>query len=147
MGNARRAARRIAGESEGARRERETHELEQQFKGPAYGGERPAAPAGGRDQADKTSDAYGEALESARSILDEPQGKGLRSVLNAAWDSEPDADIAAFCRTVAREIPGPNALAKWLSRLARALDKCAKAGDELNSAADRLPDTDSPLMQ
>jgi hypothetical protein len=83
------------------------------------------------------------ALDLAESILGADEGLG--AVLGAARDKEDsasDADIAAFCRRIAREAPDGGTKA-WLSRLADALEECDRAGDECDRAGDELERQDS----
>ena len=141
MGNARRAAARIAGESDGARREREIHELEQQFAGPPR--EKPGGPkvrpeASPQELHDRATMAHGEAMDAVRFILNEGD-KEISAVLDAAWyNLKDDAVAAAFCRRVADEIPWGGAK-EWFLRLADALEECAEAADEVDRSADRAP--------
>lgn len=123
---------RIAGESEGARREREIHELEQQFAEAPH--EKPQGPG----EHDRATRAHGEAMDAVRFLLSEGD-KELSDVLDAAWyNLKDDAVAAAFCRRVADEIPG-GGTKEWFLRLADALEECAEAADEVDRSADRAP--------
>lgn len=136
----RQVTRRIAEESEGGRREREIHELDQEFDAPAYTDKRPKAPV--QDAYEQADRAYGDALDSVKSIL--KSGGGLGTVLDMAWDNTDDRKIAELCRTISGEVGGAG---QWLLDLADALDRCVVTGNALNSAGGNLPSKFRPASR
>lgn len=119
-------AKQTSGESDGAKREREIRELEEQW----------ASPQKLRDNEKLTQceEAYGSALDAATLLLedgDEEFAAGVKMILD-----ESDADAAAFCRWVAGNM-ADGEVKGWVSRLADALERCAESADELNGTCER----------
>ncbi len=136
--NAKRTAGRIEAESEGAQREREIAELEQQFDEPPH--ERPGGQ--GSPQADhaRAKTAFGAAIESVKGILDDSQlGAVLKPAVNSLND---DMLVAKFCYDLAGETGGETS--GWFARLAEALEEQDRTREEFYSTGRRPPNRLGP---
>jgi len=119
---ARKRTTRAAAESEGARREREEHELEQQWG-------QPPVERGAETAQDLSQDRFDGAMDAASSLL-KSGPPGLGKVLHRADDNSGGPndirEIAAFCRAVAGEMAA-GAMKDYFTRLGAAMVEYAEA--------------------
>lgn len=134
--NARRIARKVIAESDGARREREIDELEQQFDAPAHE----------KDEGDHQEDygradkAFTEALESVSGILGDSQ---LGAVMKLAIENANDDKLVAqFCYNLAGETSGDTS--GWFAALAEALEQQDRTGEAYSRASERMHNRSKP---
>lgn len=120
--NARGAARRIVAESEGARREREQHELEQQYNAPAWTGDNRKRPPGQQDVETirRLDNAEWEAFDAVSELLRDgtPFGKVMEAVSEAGANNN-ERIMFQVSKAIAS---GRADVREWFSRLADALE-------------------------